>query len=92
MLINDESGAFISRAIDWPGGPGLIESASGPNDQVLELQRLGPDGVSWSAVAEEVKLVGNAVGNFNLDKSRIRIDMTSGVNVFADVKTRRIST
>ena len=91
MLIDNVSGAFDSRGIDYTGGPGLFESTSTADDQVVTLQRLGGDDVTWVDVGDLATIIGNGVVNFNLDKSQIRLSQASGTNVFGDIKTRRIS-
>ena len=89
MLIDNVSGAFDSRGIEWPGGPGLFETASASAGQTTELQRLGGDNITWVIVG--VSMEGNVVINFDLDKSTIRLSQASGTNVFADIKSRRFS-
>ena len=91
MLIDNESGAFVSGGVAYQGGPGLFESTSAGGDQVVDLERLGGDGVTWVSVGELVPLTGNGVLDFDLDKCIIRANMASGTAVFADIKTRRVS-
>ncbi len=89
MLIDGETGAFISRQIDYPGGPGLVEIAAAADDPVVALERLGGNDLTWVII--EFTNGDNAVINFTLDKCILRLGQTSGTNVFADIKTRRIS-
>ena len=92
MLLDNISGAFDSRGVEWPGGPGLAEATSVLNNQIVELQRLGGDGVTWVAVSEDVKFSGNAIGNFDVDRgAMLRLSQASGTNVFGDISTTRIS-
>lgn len=91
MLIDNESGAFASGGVNWPGGPGLFESTSAGDDQVVDLERLGGDDVTWVSIGDLVPLTGNGVVDFDLDKCVLRANMASGTAVFADVKTRRVS-
>ena len=88
MLIDNVSGAFTSRGVEWPGGPGLYESTSASGTQGNDFERLGPDGVTWILIA---KTTGNVVVNFDFNKSQVRIVQGAGTNVFADVSTRRFS-
>ena len=88
MLIENESGAFQSGAVKWTGGPALFESTSVLGDQVVGIERLGGDGVTWVSIGELMPLTGNGVLNFDLDKGCvIRANQISGTLVFADVKT-----
>ena len=88
MLIDNETGAFVSKEVQWPGGPGLFESTSVANGQVVTIERLGGDGATWVPIGDLMPLTGNGVVNFDLDRCTIRADMASGTLVFADVKTR----
>lgn len=89
MLIDNGSGILKSGTVEWPGGPGIFESTSVADDQVVRLMRLGGDGITFIPVGADA--VGNAVVEFSLDKAPIRLDMDSGTDVYADVSTRRYS-
>ena len=91
MQIENGSGALTGTPIEWPGGPGIFESTSVANDQVVALERLGGNGLTWVPVGDNAIQTGNAVVAFTLDRSMIRLDMASGTSVYADVKTRRFS-
>ena len=91
MQIENESGAFQGKPVDWPGGPGIFESTSVANDQVVALERLGGNGLTWVPVGDNGIATGNSVVAFTLDKSIVRLDMASGTSVYADIKTRRFS-
>jgi len=91
MLIDNESGVFRSKAVQWPGGPGLFHVTSVSNSHSVDLERLGSDGVTWVLLSSAFKIAANAVVNFDLDKCTLRADMAAGTDVFADIETRRYS-
>lgn len=91
MLIDNETGAFTSKPMNWPGGPGSFHTTSVANDQVVALERLGDNGLTWVIVGDLGLLTGNGIVNFDLGKSTLRLDQASGTQVFADITTRRIS-
>ena len=89
MLIENETGAFQSKQVAWPGGPGIFHSTSVTGDQVVTLEKLGGNGVTWVPLGDIAMLTGNGMVNFNLEKGAIlRADRASGTAVFADVETR----
>lgn len=89
MLIDGETGAFISKQINYPGGPGLVEITAAADDPTVALERLGGNGLTWVVI--ELTTISNTVINIDLDKCILRLDQAAGTNVFADIKTRRIS-
>ena len=91
MQIDNESGAFIARQIQWPGGPGTFHSTSAGNNQVVTLERLGGDNITWVPVGDLAEATGNSVVDFGLDRCTLRLNMASGNSVFADITTRRYS-
>ena len=91
MQIDNESGVFQGTPIQWPGGPGTFHSTSVFNDQVVALERLGGNGVTWVPVGDLAIITGNGVVDFGLDRCTLRLDMASGTDVFADITTRRYS-
>lgn len=91
MQIDNETGAFTGTPIQWPAGPGLFHSTSVLDDQVVKVERLGGDGVTWVDVGASATITGNGVLNFDLDRCTLRLNMGSGTSVFADITTRRFS-
>jgi len=91
MLIDNETGVFQSRRMDWNGGPGLFHVTSTLNNQVVALERLGGNDATWVPVGDLGVLTGNGIVNFDLDKCILRLDQASGTNVFGDITTRRFS-
>lgn len=91
MLIDDVTGAFASEPIKFGGGPGLFEVTSVANNQLVILERLGGDGVTWVTVGDLGELTGNGVINFDLDKCILRLNQESGTSVFGDIRNRRVS-
>ena len=89
MLIQNETGAFQSKQVAWPGGPGIFHSTSPINDQVVALERLGGNGLTWVPLGDLAIITGNGMVNFDVEKGAIlRADMASGTGVYADIETR----
>ena len=91
MQIENGSGVLQGSPIEWSAGPGLFHSTSAGDAQVVTLERLGGDGITWIDVGDNAVLTGNGVVIFDLDRCIIRLAMASGTNVFADITTRKYS-
>lgn len=87
LLLNKETAT--GAAVQWPGGKGTFHLVCGGyNGATCTLQRLGPDGATWTAVGASTTVTADALVNIELGEGPIRVVISAAVpsaGVYASV-------
>ena len=69
----------------WPGGEGTFHVVGTFTSVVVTLQRLGPDGTTWTDIGPDVILTAEGMGNFNVGRGQIRAEVVgTATGLFAE--------
>lgn len=72
------NGSASSSGAFWPGGEGTFHVVGTFGGTTVSLQRLGPDGATWTDIGTDVTLTDEGMGNFNVGPGTIRAAVTGG--------------
>lgn len=79
--------AATGSGVLWSGGEGTFHVEGTFNGSTITLQKLGPDGSSWSDVGTDVALAAAGMADFSLGPCTIRAEVVGGPpsGIYAEV-------
>lgn len=72
-----ENSAVTGSPVAWPGGEGTFHVVGTFGGATVQLERLGPDGTTWTTVPN-TGLTSDSMVNFSLGVSILRAEVVGG--------------